>query len=161
MIHVRLTRGMIALVDKGDWAVLSKYAWSYDGRYAVTTIDKEKTYMHNFIVGCPLAGFEVDHRDRDKLNNLRSNLRVVTIAVNKRNKGKRISTASSKYKGVCRMKNGRWQAHIKPPDGKYKKIGAFDNEIEAAMSYDVTSILMWGTDNLINFGPNSLHGRVE
>jgi hypothetical protein len=78
---------------------------------------------------------EVDHEDRNKLNNCRTNLRSATSQQNKFNIGKREGTLSM-YKGVTwDQRTSRWLAHIRF-NGKTKHLGRFDCEKTAARKYN-------------------------
>jgi hypothetical protein len=79
------------------------------------------------------TGQEIDHEDRNKLNNLPSNLRPAASGINKANQGKRDPDGcTSRYKCVCWNKtNGMWEVQVKR-DGKNHRIGFFDNEELAA-----------------------------
>jgi len=87
-----LTRGLSALVDDEDLAVIEPYApWSAGefGRpglwYAFTNIKTDKgwrvLYMHRLIMSAP-ARQPVDHRDDDGLNNQRCNLQFLSHGKN-------------------------------------------------------------------------------
>lgn len=65
-------------VDLEDTYV-DKYNWSLDGHgYPCSYIDGRIVKLHQMIIGKSPSGFVIDHIDRDKLNNHRSNLRHVT-----------------------------------------------------------------------------------
>lgn len=83
----------------------------------------------------PTTGDEVDHIDRDKLNNNISNLRWCSRSENMRNKRKKVN-CSSQYKGVSFDKSrSKWscEAHI---NNKKTFLGRFDTEEEAGRAYD-------------------------
>ena len=78
-------------------------------------------------------GSEVDHIDRNPLNNRRDNLRVVSHAVNMRNKSMYRNNTSG-YVGVgWNRKSGRWQAYFKK-DGRQVYVGMFDDPATAAQA---------------------------
>jgi len=78
---------------------------------------------------------DVDHIDRDKLNNNASNLRWVSSSLNCRNRKKR-TNSTSKYVGVSFIKSKqKWQSQI-CVDYKITYIGLFVNEIDAAIAYN-------------------------
>lgn len=103
--------------------------------------------MHRLILS-PEAGFQVDHIDRDKLNNQRRNLRIITAQQNSLNRPGRGGT--SKFKGVCfiRAKN-KWRATI-CKSGKIILLGYFDNEIEAAVVYNEAAKIHHGQFAFLN-----------
>lgn len=75
---------------------------------------------------------EIDHIDRNVLNNKRDNLRLVTRAQNLMHRGKNRKGGSSRYKGVIYRKDREtWKAEI-TVDGQTISGGHFKTEIEAA-----------------------------
>ena len=94
--------------------------------------------LHRYIMlleNSLIDNLEVDHKDRNKLNNVASNLRMATSQEQKRNQGKKIGF-SSQYIGVSWYKrDDKWRAKIKH-NNKNIHIGMFDNEVEAAQAYD-------------------------
>jgi hypothetical protein len=77
----------------------------------------------------------VDHIDLNKLNNKLSNLRWATYSENSLNVQYK-SIGTSKYKGVSWSKGRKkWISNISI-NNKQNFIGAFDLELEAALSYN-------------------------
>lgn len=82
-----------ATVDDADYKMLSKFKWhqtstkNKDGKgYAQFRHHGKRYYMHRLVVKA-VAGQEVDHIDRNPLNNQRSNLRICTHRENALNRG--------------------------------------------------------------------------
>jgi hypothetical protein len=76
---------------------------------------------------------EADHINRNKLDNRKANLRVVTHAQNTQNLSSH-SDSQSRYRGVARLSGVRakpWQAYG-TVDGKRQYLGTFATEQEAA-----------------------------
>src|SRR5690606_17080128 len=92
---------------------------------------------------------EVDHINRNPLDNRKANLRPATSQQNKGNQRKR-STNTSGYKGVTWVKRrGNWMVRV----GK-RFVGYFDCPVEAAKAYDVAAEEYFGEYAATNFGKN-------
>ena len=136
MKEILLTQGKVAVVDDVDYEQLSRYKWQFD-RYAYRTIvldngKKRSIRMHRAIMQPP-KGLVVDHINGDKLDNRRSNLRVVEYSVNSINRhcGKR-PNSSSKYHGVFwDNSKQKWRA-----SSRNKVIGRYETQEQAAQAYD-------------------------
>lgn len=91
MKEIKLTRGMVALIDDDDYEKVSKYRWYafYNGFnwYAQTRLPNNRNhiYMHRLVLGFP-EGKQIDHINMDTLDNRKFNLRTATNAQNNRNK---------------------------------------------------------------------------
>lgn len=90
MKEIPLTNGGVALVDDADHDTLAVYRWNrHTQGYATRTCATRRRtiYMHREITGAQ-RGEEVDHINRNGLDNQRANLRLVTRSVNQGNRGK-------------------------------------------------------------------------
>ena len=132
----------VALVDDEDFEMLNQYKWFNNGTgYAITKIKKNNKQvnklMHLFIIDTP-KDMQTDHIDRNKLNNQKFNLRIVTRSQNTMNRPKYKGT--SKYKGVYYNKqNKNWVARIKL-NKKQITIGSYEDEKDAALAYNEKAI---------------------
>lgn len=127
-------RGSIVLFDDEDLELVSKHKWWLVPQgYAVTKIKREdgsrRTIgMHRLILGDPPTP-ATDHRNRNRLDNRRKNLRACTDSQNNRNrpmaKGK-----TSAHRGVS-FKRGKWQVVIRV-NGVLKWFGYHKTEQDAA-----------------------------
>lgn len=141
--------GRIIFVDKEDYELLKNYTWWMSERgYAYTKINRQSIYMHKLIMNhVTYPKSIVDHKNRNRFDNRKSNLRVATHAQNIANSGPRTITGS-KYKGVNFDKQtGKWRA--KAID---KHLGRFDSEEEAAQAYDVAAFNNHGEFAYLNLG---------
>lgn len=151
MKEIKLNQGLITFIDDEDFELVSKYHWyaykSNNTFYVQTKVTKDgkrvNIKMHRLIMN--VRGREViDHKDRNALNNTKSNLRLCNFAQNNCNKA---GTGASKYRGVSirkdkyTTKKGEeriykyWVASIEI-NGKSKQIGSFKTEKEAALRYN-------------------------
>jgi hypothetical protein len=158
MKSIPLTRGLVALVDDADYSWLSQDSWcaicTAPGRYYAATSGPggETVLMHRAILpGVP----EVDHRDRNTLNNQRENLRPATHSQNLHNARKPRHNTSG-FKGVHWARHcGKWRTQIRIGEGKRYSIGYFSNKIDAARAYDKEAIQRFGEFACVNFPINS------
>ena len=101
----------------------------------------------------------VDHIDEDKLNNVVSNLRVVTRSQNGRNSRKRKGTSSIyryvRYKG-SRNPRSRWEASVHLRDNrryvvenKAVQVGSYSEEKDAAIAADDFLVKEYGLEGIV------------
>lgn len=163
--EISLTRGLVAVVDDGDFDWLSQWKWramraSTKGEkwYAYRTewLPEQRCgrglYMHR-VIAQPSAELVVDHIDYDGLNNQRANLRVTTSALNVR--AMRRPPGASGYRGVRPCK-GRWHASFRlarHSDGRRPNVslGSYDSPDEAARAYDRAALAQFGEFAVLNF----------
>lgn len=127
---VNLGHGYFALADLADKDLLDRHSWMRSARgYAVTT-DHPRTLMHRVLLPDSVA---VDHINRDRLDNRRSNLRHSTRELNASNRSMNRNNTSG-FKGVS-PRGSRWGARTTDA-GKRRWLGSFDTPEEAAMAYD-------------------------
>lgn len=91
----------------------------------------------------------VDHKDRNRFNNLRSNLRLATASQNGANADKR-RKSNTGYRGVTEVK-GRKLLKRFNLSFDYKNHGYFETAIEAAKEYDKKSKEKYGEFAFLNF----------
>ncbi|MBP7051350.1 MAG: hypothetical protein KBE65_10080 [Phycisphaerae bacterium] len=94
----------------------------------------------------------MDHKDNDRLNSERENLRFVTPARNRGNTrphGRKGKPKSSQYLGVTRS-GDRWKAKI-THQGHEHFLGYFDDEVEAARVWDAKAKELRGEFTYLNF----------
>lgn len=124
-----------ALVDEADYADLSQFRWFLNsGGYARRTQylgggRKRDVTMHRFILDAPQS-LDVDHINRDRLDNRRTNLRLVPEAGTAQNRGSH--GGGSRHRGVCwdRDRN-KWRARAQFA-GRRVHLGLYVSEKEAA-----------------------------
>lgn len=135
---IPLTKGKFAKVDNEDFDRVKEICWRYSCGYA-GSFDIQ---MHRFIMNTP-KGMHTDHINHDTLDNRKSNLRICTHQENLMNQSNQMFK-TSKYKGVFWDKaRCKWRAEI-VFNNKSIYLGRFENEINAAMSYNKKAIELFG-----------------
>jgi hypothetical protein len=149
---IELTRGKVALVSDKDYKWLSQWKWGcigrgYAGRFVRIDGRRFLIYMHRLILNPP-DGMEVDHVNRNKLDNRRRNLRAATRRQNDCN---RAAWKTCGYRGVALTpRKTPWAARIRV-NGKLTHLGSFHSAEEAARAYDAAAILHHGEFAVLNF----------
>lgn len=124
-----------ALVDEEDFAYLSQFAWCFGSKGYVIRSERMDgvnytVRMHREVLGLARGdGAHADHIDRNKLDNRRSNLRVLTPGQNNENVPSR--GGKSVFRGVSRTASGKWVAYARR-NGYLNYLGVHAHEIDAA-----------------------------
>lgn len=152
-MYIPLTKGAVARVDPADYERLIQMgSWclnssGYAVHYTKVNGQRKTLLMHRLLMNAP-PHLQVDHINRDKLDNRRENLRFATRSQNQANKnvGK---NNTSRFKGVNQNK-GKWEARIKY-HGRRINLGRFTNRVKAALVYDAASLILYGEFAGVNF----------
>lgn len=114
MKKIQLTQGKECLVCDCHYDLVASKKWHYAQGYARTNIrngDKWKLVtMNRFIMSSP-QGLDVDHINRDTLDNRCSNLRAVSRSLNKHN-GNLYTSNKTGFRGVYKRPSGHFVATI-------------------------------------------------
>lgn len=156
---IQTTNGKTVKVSDEDYALVSQYSWYALPRpngiyYArVAAGEHQGKSMHRMILSAP-AGTQIDHRDRDGLNNTRSNLRFASHHSNRGNSTPRYDNVSG-FKGVAIFnshgkRTKQWRAQI-GYHGRTIHLGLFLDPAEAARAYDAKARELFGEFARLNF----------
>lgn len=129
---IHLSTGGECLISTCDLELVRPYLWLRDSRgYIMTSKGRANTvthlYIHQLLMGIPPEGYTIDHINGDTHNNMRSNLRIITIEQNAQN----INTpprSNTGYRGIHENSRGKFEITV---SGKY--MGICDN-IEDAIA---------------------------
>lgn len=139
----------IKVDDKYYWWLLGLGPWRLNAYgYAVSS----GRYMHRLIFAREHGYMpkEIDHKNKDQLDNWIKNLRACTRSQNNAN-GNMGRGGSSIYRGVRWFRRDEnWHARIKKNGIEYH-LGYFDSEIEAARAYDRKAIEFYSEFATLNF----------
>jgi len=135
-------------IDPDDYGTVMRYSWAIFKGYPYTNIGRRPTVrsvpLHVFLMGPAGDGLEWDHRDRDRLNNMRANLRRATPLIQGRNK----SLRSDNRSGVCGVTfhtpTRRWQAHIGVGSGGRRHLGLYATIEQARTARLTAERELWG-----------------
>lgn len=145
-MHKLTNRARGIIVDLQDEHLIGLHLFDITtSGYAATQINDKSYYLHKMILKTELKG---DHKNGNKLDNRRDNIRPATNSQNMMNRGKTCANTSG-YKGVFKNKS-LWMARIKV-DGKPIYLGSFTSREEAALYYDIAAKKHHGNFANLNF----------
>lgn len=134
--------GHAGLISAEDIPLVQGRSWGLDVKGYITCV-RGGGRLHSQIM-CPPRGLVVDHIDRDKLNNQRSNLRVVPQRINSRNHGLAVTNTSGAT-GVFVQHDrnrDRYVAYI--TSDRKRNLGTFDTFEQALAARKAAEIELWG-----------------
>lgn len=144
MNYVLASKKRKVLIDPEDFEKVYKYNW-IGGKNNGPIFCPGVGSLARIIMDCP-SDMLVDHKNNDKLDNRKSNLRICTYHQNNLN---RIPRGKSGYKGVSKQSN-RWIAKI-VIDRKIQTIGRYSSPELAAKAYDKRAKEVHGEYAYLNF----------
>lgn len=147
-----ITKGNINYVTKDK---ILKQSVDSGGYHYVNLSDykKQKTFRIHQLVAIAFLnhtpdkhkGLVIDHIDNNKLNNMTTNLQLIT---NKKNTSKDRKNKTSKYTGVSWHKqSNKWLAQFKE-NGKVNYLGTFESEEEARDVYNTSQERSYSEDDM-------------
>jgi hypothetical protein len=149
MKQIPLTLGKKAIVSDCDYGYLRQWKWYFfksgRGGYAkrTTKVPRQCVLMHKVIAERKGIQGEVDHRNRNKLDNQRRNLRPATRGQNVTNSDLR-SDNSTGYRRVYWAEwAGKYRAYI-THRGKRIYLGYFQFKKDAARAYNKAALTYYG-----------------
>ena len=153
--RIPLTRGKYAIVDPDDYKRLNKYTWHASGGgeklYAKRVKKNRSVSMHREIITVP-GDLVVDHINHNRLDNRKANLRPATPAQNSWNR--LIKKRGNRFRGVdWDKKEKKWRTRLTHNRSRIT-MGYFDDELEAARTYDEAAKKLHGEFAVLNFPDN-------
>ena len=154
---IPLTQGKVAIIDDIDADRVLQHTWrvrkARNTSYAVADMQIDGKWrtvmMHRFITNAP-AGYDVDHRDDNGLNNCRENLLVCSHQENLARQ-RTHSDNRSGYRGVNKQTiSSSWVARI-CHRGQTFHLGSHPTPEAAARAYDAKARELYGPNARVNF----------
>ncbi len=131
--HLRLVNSTLTTsIDFADIPLVRPYLSTLFLRRGYVYLRKDSwCKLHRFLLD-PRGGYEVDHINRDRLDNRRVNLRLATKSQNCQNRGPK-----GRYKGVTwRKDKSKWQVQSVDLEGKKVHLGYYACDKEAVEAYN-------------------------
>lgn len=121
------------LLDDKDWLLLSNFKWQTTTGYAQGRVFGKVVYMHVYL--CPHLKDQVtDHKDRNKLNNQKNNLRAVSLSVDCYNRGifknNKLGITGIRFRKDTKKFTAQFSINKKP-----FHLGSFKTLVEAKRAY--------------------------
>lgn len=149
MKELTTIQGNIILIDDDNFERFLKMRWTINEGYARRLPPIPSMYMHRLVMDNPLS--QIDHINGNRLDNQRTNLRLVTQQQNNANAKKwSIRKTSSRYKGVSWNEvKQKWEVKI---CFNYKTIhlGRHTDENTAALVYNQKATELFGEFACLN-----------
>ncbi len=128
------------LIDLEDYERIKDFTWGITIQdYACTKINKKHFVLHRLIYSLrniSIENLQIDHINRNRLDNRFKNLRICSLTENHRNVSK-IKNKTSKYKGVCFVKSrNKFICSFASKDHNINYNKRFNTELEAAQRYN-------------------------
>lgn len=143
-------KGKECLVDDEDYIIIKDRAISFDTS-GYLRFSGDRISLHRFVLGANKLprGIEIDHINRNKLDNRKENLRICTRQQNLMNYGVRADNKTG-YKGVQFLsKSNKYRAVINF-NKKRIHVGYFKNKDSAAEAYNTMADKLHGKFAFIN-----------
>jgi hypothetical protein len=144
-------------IATADYPAVQKYRWWVvlprgGGCYAQTSVPEtgKQIFVHQLLSGIK----DIDHADRNGLNNLRSNLRPATRQQQQANHKKHSDGTTSPYRGVSWHKETKKFRAAIVFSGKQKHLGLFAEEADAARAFNKAATEYFGEFASLNEIPD-------
>ena len=110
---IKLTKGCETIVDDEDYVLINSFKWHVCAGYASRYLPskpghkRQRISVHAMLLKA-VRPLEIDHINRDRLDNRKANLRIVTRSENMKNKDRSLYTRSKLFRGTVYKSGGRY-----------------------------------------------------
>ncbi len=150
VLRIHTTNGDVILADAEDYDKLKDHSWTVSNNgYAVSRINKKLVRMHRLLLGAENTKDVIDHRNFDKLDNRKSNIRICSQKDNARHV--RVKNNSTGHKGIRLTQHGKYAARIMV-DRKEIWLGSYSNIEDAIAARNKAELQYFGEFAAIDEG---------
>lgn len=143
LVRFEIAEAKWVIIDADEWERLSKFQWGISSHgYASCRRDGKCLYLHRLVAGEP-KGRVVDHKNSDKLDNRRANLRICTVAQNVTSTRDDSFGPKSGHKNIVRVR-GRWRVEMRTRRGGKLNGGTHSTLQEALAVRDLMRANLFG-----------------
>lgn len=132
-------------IDENDLGLIRQYKWHLTSNgYLATRTNYKIMFLHQLFLDYDTTRYECDHINRDKLDNRRSNIQIITNQENSRNKGPNKNNRTGR-KGITLFikRKKKYMARIMH-NGKNIYLGYFMNLEDAIKARKEGELKYWG-----------------
>jgi hypothetical protein len=144
--YITLSKGFEMAIDVDELPRFEQLNCHYRKGYAFVRIGNKSKRVHSLIFNAP-EGKEPDHKNRNGLDNRKSNLRAATRSEQTANSGPKMDR---QYKGVEKLPNGRFRSRLRHGDTT-KNLGCHVSAEDAAIAHDLGALRVFGEFAYLNF----------
>lgn len=142
-MNLLLNQQYYAQIDEEDYIKVRTLVWSFDGEYVSShSPEGKKIYLHRFVMDVTSPSIQVDHRDGDKLNCKKLNLRLATNQQNSYNSSGHKLKLSGLPKGV--FKCGKKYSALIKHNGVQIYLGVHSTVEKAQAAYQAKATEIQG-----------------
>jgi len=137
------------MIDLQNIQPVGAHSWFYAIDHARAIIKGKSVRLHNFIMR-RTKKTRVHFKNGNHLDFRKQNMELVSLKFIHQKKGKISTPTTSEFKGVSwHSKNEKWEANIKKNQVR-KYLGSFDNERDAAYTYNEAALKYFGEHAFLN-----------
>lgn len=145
------SKGKEFYFDLEDYEKIKDYCWLSSHDYICTSINGKLVPIYRIVLDIENESLLVDHRNHNKADNQKKNLRIVTYSQNNMNKSMQSNNTSGATGVVWYKATNRWKAQIKI-NGKNMHLGyftKFDDAVKARKQAEEKYFGEYSYDNSI------------
>ena len=160
--ELKLLHGERVIIDYDDLPHLERIRWYLNCGYAYGRINHKIISLHSYIIGKAPKGFHIDHINRNKLDNRKENLRIVTARENILNRRSYLKNGNPFFgKNHSEKTKELISKLFSMPVSQYTKDGVFLKRYNSMLKAErETGILNGNISNCVNMKRKTAGGYI-